>query len=147
MTLLQKNRKASFNYEILDKYVGGLSLFGFEVKTIKAGQGSISEAYVKIIGDEVYLVGAHIPPYQPKNTREDYDPYRERKILLKRKEIEELKKRIKEANLTIVPLSLYNKGRYVKVEIALARGKKLVDKRQNIKKRDVERDLGRRLKN
>ncbi len=147
MTLLQKNRKASFNYEILDKYVGGLSLFGFEVKTIKAGQGSISEAYVKIIGDEVYLVGAHIPPYQPKNTREDYDPYRERKILLKRKEIEELQKRIKEANLTIVPLSLYNKGRYVKIEIALARGKKLVDKRQNIKKRDMERDLGRRLKN
>ncbi len=147
MTLLQKNRKASFNYEILDKYVGGLSLFGFEVKTIKAGQGSISEAYVKIIGDELYLVGAHIPPYQPKNTRDDYDPYRERKILLKRKEIEELKKRIKEANLTIVPISLYNKGRYVKVEIALARGKKLVDKRQNIKKRDVERDLGRRLKN
>lgn len=147
MTLLQKNRKASFNYEILDKYVAGISLFGFEVKTIKAGQGSISEAYVKIIGDEVYLVGAHIPPYQPKNTREDYDPYRERKILLKRKEIEELQKRIKEANLTIVPLSLYNKGRYVKVEIALARGKKLVDKRQNIKKRDMERDLGRRLKN
>lgn len=147
MTLLQKNRKASFNYEILDKYVGGLSLFGFEVKTIKAGQGSISEAYVKIIGDELYLVGAHIPPYQPKNTREDYNPYRERKILLKRKEIEELKKRIKEANLTIVPISLYNKGRYVKVEIALARGKKLVDKRQNIKKRDIERDLGRRLKN
>lgn len=147
MTLLQKNRKASFNYEILDKYVGGLSLFGFEVKTIKAGQGSISEAYVKMINDELYLVGAHIPPYQPKNTREDYDPYRERKILLKRKEIEELKKRIKEANLTIVPLSLYNKGRYVKVEIALARGKKLVDKRQNIKKRDMERDLGRKLKN
>ncbi|MEZ4103191.1 MAG: SsrA-binding protein SmpB [Candidatus Paceibacterota bacterium] len=147
MTLLQKNRKASFNYEILDKYVGGLSLFGFEVKTIKAGQGSISEAYVKIIGDELYLVGAHIPPYQPKNTREDYDPYRERKILLKRKEIEELKKRIKEANLTIVPISLYNKNRYVKVEIALARGKKIVDKRQNIKKRDIERDLGRKLKN
>ncbi len=147
MTLLQKNRKASFNYEILDKYVAGISLFGFEVKTIKAGQGSISEAYVKIIGDEVYLVGAHIPPYQPKNTREDYDPYRERKILLKRKEIEELQKRIKEANLTIVPIALYNKGRYVKVEIALARGKKLVDKRQNIKKRDMERDLGRRLKN
>jgi len=147
MTLLQKNRKASFNYEILDKYVAGISLFGFEVKTIKAGQGSISEAYIKIIGDEVYLVGAHIPPYQPKNTREDYDPYRERKILLKRKEIEELQKRIKEANLTIVPIALYNKGRYVKVEIALARGKKLVDKRQNIKKRDMERDLGRRLKN
>ena len=148
MTLLQKNRKASFNYEILEKYTGGLSLYGFEVKVIKNQLGgSISEAYIKIKDDEVVLVGAHIPPYQPKNTPDDYDPYRERKVLLKRKEIEELKKRIKESNLTIVPISLYNKGRYVKIDIALARGKKLVDKRQNIKKRDLERDLGRKLKN
>lgn len=148
MTLLQKNKKASFNYEILEKYTGGLSLFGFEVKTIKKQLGgSISEAYVKIQGDEVVLVGAHIPPYQPGNTPDDYNPYRERKILLKRKEIEELKKGIKESNLTIVPISLYNKGRYVKIDIALARGKKNIDKRQSIKKRDIERDLGRRLKN
>jgi SsrA-binding protein len=147
MTLLKNNRKASFNYEILEKYTGGLSLFGFEVKSIKLGQGSVSEAYVKIKGDEVFLVGAHIPPYQPKNAPETYNPYRERKILLKRKEIEELKKRIKEAGLTVVPISLYNRGRYIKVEIALARGKKLADKRQSIKKRDIERDLGRRLKN
>jgi len=148
MTLLQKNKKASFNYEILEKYTGGLSLFGFEVKAIKQGVGgSISEAYVKIKGDEVFLVGAHIPPYQPKNSPEGYDPYRERKILLKRKEIEELQKKTKEANLTIVPISLYNKGRYIKIDIALARGKKLVDKRQSIKKRDIERDIGRKLKN
>ncbi|MEZ4211220.1 MAG: SsrA-binding protein SmpB [Candidatus Paceibacterota bacterium] len=148
MTLLQKNKKASFNYEILEKYTGGLSLFGFEVKTIKKQLGgSISEAYVKIQGDEVILVGAHIPPYQPGNTPDDYNPYRERKILLKRKEIEELKKKVKESNLTIVPISLYNKGRYVKIDIALARGKKNIDKRQSIKKRDIERDLGRRLKN
>jgi SsrA-binding protein len=148
MTLLQKNKKASFNYEILEKYTGGLSLFGFEVKAVKLGVGgSISEAYVKIKGDEVFLVGAHIPPYQPKNTPLEYDPYRERKILLSRKEIEELKKKVKESNLTIVPISLYNIGRYVKIDIALARGKKNVDKRQSIKKRDIERDLGRRLKN
>ena len=148
MTLLQKNKKASFNYEILEKYTGGLSLFGFEVKAVKQNVGgSISEAYVKIKGDEVFLVGAHIPPYQPKNTPIEYDPYRERKILLSRKEIEELKKKVKESNLTIVPISLYNKGRYVKIDIALARGKKTVDKRQSIKKRDTERDLGRRLKN
>ena len=148
MTLLQKNKKASFNYEILEKYTGGLSLFGFEVKAVKQNVGgSISEAYVKIKGDEVFLVGAHIPPYQPKNTPIEYDPYRERKILLSRKEIEELKKKVKESSLTIVPISLYNKGRYVKIDIALARGKKIVDKRQSIKKRDMERDLGRRLKN
>lgn len=148
MTLLQKNKKASFNYEILEKYTGGLSLFGFEVKAIKKNVGgSISEAYVKIKGDEIFLVGAHIPPYQPKNTPTEYDPYRERKILLSRKEIEELKKKVRESSLTIVPISLYNKGRYVKIDIALARGKKNVDKRQSIKKRDMERDLGRRLKN
>lgn len=148
MTLLQKNKKASFNYEILEKYTGGLSLYGFEVKTIKQQTGgSISEAYVKIQGNEVFLVGAHIPPYQPGNTPEDYNPYRERKILLKKNEIEELRKKIKESNLTIVPISLYNKGRYVKIDIALARGKKTIDKRQSIKKRDIERDLGRRLKN
>ncbi len=148
MTLLQKNKKASFNYEILEKYTGGLSLFGFEVKAIKQNVGgSISEAYVKILGNEVFLVGAHIPTYQPKNTPEDYNPYRERKILLKRSEIEELQKKMKESNLTIVPISLYNKGRYIKIDIALARGKKIIDKRQSIKKRDIERDLGRRLKN
>jgi SsrA-binding protein len=147
MKTIANNRKASFNYDIIEKYTGGISLFGFEVKSIKNGQGSISEAYVKIKGDEVFLVGAHIPPYQAKNTPEDYNPYRERKILLNKKEIVELKKRIQEANLTIVPISLYNKGRYIKADIALARGKKLVDKRQSIKKRDIERDLGRRLKN
>lgn len=148
MTLLQKNKKASFNYEILEKYTGGLSLFGFEVKAIKQSVGgSISEAYVKIKGEEVFLVGAHIPPYQPKNTPIEYDPYRERKILLGKKEIGELKKKVRESSLTIVPISLYNKGRYVKIDIALARGKKNVDKRQSIKKRDMERDLGRRLKN
>jgi SsrA-binding protein len=148
MTLLGKNKKVGFNYEILEKFTGGLSLFGFEVKAIKTNTGgSLNEAYVKIKGDEIFLVGAHIPPYQPKNSPEDFDPYRERKILLKRSEIEELKKKTKEANLTIVPISLYNKGRYIKIDIAIARGKKLVDKRQSIKKRDIERDLGRRLKN
>jgi len=148
MTILKKNKKASFNYEILEKYTGGLSLFGFEVKAIKSNAGgSISEAYVKTKGGEFYLVGAHIPPYQPKNTPDDYDPYRERKILLNKKEMEELKKKTKEANLTIVPISLYNRGRYVKIELAIARGKKLTDKRQDIKKRDIERDLGRKLKN
>jgi SsrA-binding protein len=147
MTLLKKNRKASFNYEILEKYVGGLSLLGFEVKSVRMGHGSIAESYVKIKDGEIWLTGAHIPPYQPKNTPDGYDSYRERKILLNKKEIDQLVKRSKEAGLTIVPLSLYNKGRYVKVDIALARGKKKIDKRQNIKKRDTERDIGRRLKN
>lgn len=148
MTLLGKNKKASFNYEILDKYTGGISLFGFEVKAIKKGVGgSLGESYVKIKNGELYLVGAHIPPYQPKNTDEKYNPYRDRKILLKKKEIEEIKRKLDGQNLTIVPISLYNKGRYIKIDIALARGKKKSDKREAIKKRDLERDLGRRLKN
>ena len=147
MTLLQKNKKASFNYEILEKYTGGLSLFGFEVKAVKQNVGgSISEAYVKIKGDEVFLVGAHIPPYQPKNTPIEYDPYRERKILLSRKEIEELKKKVKESNLTIVPISLYNKGRKLKLQIAIARGKKKQDKRETLKKRTTEREVRREHK-
>lgn len=147
MTLLKKNRKASWNYDILEKYVGGLSLLGFEVKAVRLGHFSINEAYVKIKGGEIWLTGAHIPPYQPKNTPDDYNPYRERKILLNKKELENLKKRIKEAGLTIIPVSLYNKNRFIKLEIALARGKKKADKRESIKKRDIERDLGRRLKN
>lgn len=146
MTLLGNKRKASFNYDILDKYVGGIELLGFEVKSIKNGQGSLGESYIRIKGDEVFLIGAHIPPYQAKNTPESYDPYRERKILLTKKEIQELKKKTESQNLTIVPISLYNKGRYVKIEIALARGKKKTDKRETIKKRDLERDLGRKLK-
>ena len=147
MTLLGNKRKASFNYDILDTYTGGLSLLGFEVKSVKNGQSSIGEAYIKVRGDELFLVGAHIPPYQSKNTPDTYDPYRERKILLNKKEILELKRKTKETNLTIVPISLYNKGRYVKIDLAVARGKKTIDKRQSIKKRDIERDLGRRLKN
>lgn len=147
METLLRNSKYGRDYETIEKLDAGISLMGSEVKSVKLGQGSISEAYVTVKAGEVYLVNAHIPAYQPKNTPESYDPYRERKLLLSKKEIEMLSERVREANLTIMPLSLYNNGRKLKLTVALAKGKKKFDKRLSIKKRDIEKDLGRRLKN
>ncbi len=147
MEILLKNKKVGLNYEILEKFEAGISLLGFEVKSLKAHTGSISEAFVTLRGGEAFLVKAHIPPYQANNTPEGYDPYRERKILLNKKELKELGDSVKTKTLTIAPISMYNKGRNIKLEIALVRGKKKADKRHSIKKRDIEKDLGRRLKN
>ncbi|MFT5280890.1 MAG: SsrA-binding protein [Flavobacteriaceae bacterium] len=145
MSLLS-NKYARSNYEILDTYEAGLSLHGFEVKSLRLGHGSLKEAYVKEENGELFLVGCHIPAYQPKNTPESYDPYRERKLLLKKKELEALLKKLKGSGLTIIPLSVYNKYRYIKCEIALAKGKKKHDKRQDMKKKDAKRDIDRTLK-
>jgi SsrA-binding protein len=147
MEILLKNTKAHFNYETQNKFEAGISLFGFEVKSLKEHQGSINESYVELKGGEAYLVKAHIPPYQTNNTPDDYDAYRPRKLLLNKKELLLLEDSLKQSNLTVVPLSMYNKGRTLKLEIALAKGKKKFDKRESIKKRDIEKDLGRRLKN
>jgi SsrA-binding protein len=141
-----KNKKAGFNYEILDKYTAGMELLGTEVKAIKKGWGSLEGAHVVIRSGEAFLVGATIPPFQPANTVEGYEPTRTRRLLLQKKEISELEKSLQNKGLTIVPISMYNKGRYIKLDLALARGKKKFDKRETIKKRDVERDLGRSLK-
>lgn len=147
METFLRNSKYGRDYETLEKLDAGISLMGSEVKSVKLGQGSISEAYVTVRGGEVYLVNAHIPAYQPKNTAESYDPYRERKLLLSKKEIALLSERVREANLTIMPLSLYNSRNKIKLSLALAKGKKKFDKRLSLKKKDVERDLGRRIKN
>ncbi|HEY4483661.1 MAG TPA: SsrA-binding protein SmpB [Candidatus Paceibacterota bacterium] len=141
-----KNKKAGFNYEILDKYTAGMELLGTEVKAIKKGWGSLEGAHVVIRSGEAFLVGATIPPFQPANTVEGYEPTRTRRLLLQKKELSELEKSLQNKGLTIVPISMYNKGRYIKLDLALARGKKKFDKRETIKKRDVERDLGRSLK-
>jgi len=137
---------ASFNYELLDKYEAGLSLLGTEVKSIKLNQGSLKESYVIIENNELFLVKAHIPAFQPGNTAAEYDPYQNRKLLLSKKEIAEIVKKKHEAGLTVIPISMYSKGNKIKLSIALARGKKKHDKRESIKKRDTERDLGRILK-
>jgi SsrA-binding protein len=142
---LADNRKAKFDYEILERFTAGLELLGLEVKAIKAGKISLAGAFVVVRGGEAYLIGADISPYQPKNTPKDYDGTRERKLLLSKKEIAELEKAEQTKGLTIVPLSVYNKGRFLKLDLAIARGKKQFDKRQAIKKRDTERDLKRTL--
>lgn len=143
---LIKNRKAGFNYELLEKMEAGIALLGFEVKALKSGRGSLEGAYITLRNGEAFLLHAHIPPYQPGNTPKEYNPYRERKLLLNKREINHLIGIEKQRGLTIVPISVYNKKNKVKIEIAVARGKKKYDKRETIKKRDTEREVGRTLK-
>ena len=144
---LAKNRTARFDYEILEKYEAGISLRGFEVKSMKSGKVNLSGSYAVIRGGEVWLLGMDIQPYQPKNTPSDYDPGQTRKLLLTEHEIKNLSGKIKESSLTLVPLRAYIKGRFIKIELGLGKSKKKRDKREAIKKRDVEREIGRRLKN
>ena len=121
-------------------------MLGFEVKSLKKGQGSLVGARVSVRGNEAFAVNINIPPYQPKNTPKDYDPERPRKLLLGKKEVLELSKVEGQKGLTIVPISVYNKGRKLKLEIAVVRGKKKYDKRQTLKKRDTEREIRRDFK-
>jgi SsrA-binding protein len=146
MSALLENKKANFNYEILEKYEAGISLYGFEVKALKKKMGSFLGSFVGVRGGEVFLMGANIPPYQPKNTPKDYDPKRVRKLLLNKKEIDKLIGFEKEKGLTIVPISLYSKGPKLKISIGIARGKKKHDKREVIKKRDSDRYIEKQMK-
>lgn len=146
MPIFIKNKKATFNYEILEKYEAGIELFGYEVKSIKKNQGSLEGTHVTIRGNEAFLVGANIPPYQPANTPKDYDSERNRRLLLTKKELSELEGLEGKKGLTIIPISMYSKGQKVKVEIAVVRGKKKFDKRETIKKKDVQRDMDREFK-
>ncbi|OGI70858.1 SsrA-binding protein [Candidatus Nomurabacteria bacterium RIFCSPHIGHO2_02_FULL_35_13] len=141
-----ENRKARFNYEILEKYETGIELLGVEVKSIRSGRMSLEGAFVVVRGGEVFLINSNIPPYQPNNTSKDYDPLRNKKLLLTKKEIATLAGSEKNKSLTIVPISVYNKGRKIKVEIALVKGKKKHDKRESIKKRDTDREIRREYK-
>ena len=145
MMRLIENKKALFDYEVLEKLEAGIELLGFEVKSIRGQRGSLNGAYVSVKGGQVFLIGAHIPPFQPNNTPSNYDPYRERKLLLTKGEIRSLIGREKAKGLTIIPISVYNRKNKIKVEIAVARGKKKYDKRAVIKKRETEREI-RRLK-
>lgn len=147
MKILVKNKQAHFNYELKENFEAGISLLGDEVKSLKTGHGSLSEAFVVEENGELYLTKSYVPAYQPSNVTPNYDPYRRRKLLLKKAEIEKLIKARSAEGLTLIPTKLYNKGRLIKLAVALARGKKKSDKRQTIKKRDTERDLGRTLKN
>ena len=141
-----ENRKAYFNYEIIEKITAGIELLGFEVKAIKAGQMSLDGAYAIIRGNEAFLIGAGITSLQPKNIPKDYDDRRNRRLLLTKKEIGRLALSEKQNGLTIVALSVYNIGHKIKVELGLAKGKKKSDKRESIKARESDREIRRTLK-
>jgi SsrA-binding protein len=141
-----ENRKARFDYEILFKYETGIELLGTEVKSVRGGQMSLEGAFVIVRGGEAFLINSNIPPYQAKNAPKDYDSLRNRKLLLTKKEIAELAGSEKNKSLTIVPISVYNKNRKIKVGIALVKGKKKFDKRETLKKRDTDRELRREYK-
>ena len=146
MELISKNKKALFKYEILEKFEAGISLIGQEVKSIKLGRINLAGSYAVLKNEEAFLIGAKIPPYQPKNAPKNYDSERLRKLLLKKSEIKYLIGKTKQKGLTIVPLSVYNKRGRIKIEIALVRGKKEIDKRETIRKRETEREMERELK-
>lgn len=146
MTNYAENRKVYFNYEILEKYEAGIELLGSEVKSVRGGKMSLDGAFVIVRGGEAYLINAQIPPYQPNNTLKDYDPLRNKKLLLTKKEIAALAGSATNKSLTIVPISVYNKGRKIKVAIALVKGKKKFDKRESIKKRETDREIRREYK-
>ena len=141
-----ENRKARFDYEILEKYETGIELLGSEVKSVRNGRMSLEGAFIIVRGGEVYLINANIPPYQPKNAPADYDPLRNRRLLLTKKEITELAGSEKNKSLTIVPISVYNKNRKIKVQVALVKGKKTRDKRASIQKRETDREIRREYK-
>ncbi|MEQ9304182.1 MAG: SsrA-binding protein SmpB [Marinoscillum sp.] len=138
-----KNRKASFEYEFLDKYEAGIVLKGTEIKSIREGKASVQEAYCYINGQELYIKGLNISPYT-NSSFQNHQIDRERKLLVRKKEIEKIKEKTEEKGLTIVPVRIYiNKRGFAKLEIAVARGKKLFDKRDSIKKKDQDRELKR----
>lgn len=138
------NRRAFFDYEILEKLEAGINLYGAEVKAVRLGHADLSGSFVKIIGSEVYLVNAKIFPYKYA-TPEGYDERRTRKLLLHKKEIIALKSRAEGSNLTLVPLSFYTTKSFIKVQVGLGRGKKAYEKREKIKKRDIQRSVEREL--
>jgi SsrA-binding protein len=146
MRLIAKNKKAFFNYEILETYEAGISLVGSEVKSIREGRISLKESYAEIKEGELFLVNCHVSPYDAAN-RFNHDPLRERKLLLHRREIKRLTGKIKERGLTLVPTKILinDKGK-VKVELALAKGKRAYQKREAIRERDRDREMQAELK-
>lgn len=146
MANLLDNKKVRFNYEILDTFDAGIELYGNEVKSLRAQHGSLDGSHITVRGGEAYLIGCTIPPYQPSNTSKDYNPERNRRLLLTKKELAELSGIESKKGLTVVPISVYNKGRNLKVQIGIARGKKAFDKRETTKKREVNREMRREMK-
>lgn len=145
MPRLAQNKKANFDYELLEKYEAGLVLFGHEVKAVRAGQVSLKGSFISLRTKggktELYLVGCQISPYKQAGPLPEYNQTRERKLLLKGEEISRLLGRKQTEGLTLIPLQIYTKHSFLKLEFAVARGKKKYDKREAIKKREVDRNL------
>ena len=147
MTILATNKKAGFDYEILEKFEAGLALAGYEVKSAKLGHMSLKGSYVVVKGDEAYLLNAHISPYQPKNMPLDYDPTRSRRLLLHKSEISRLVGEQSQKGLTFIPLSVYtNTIGKIKLSFALAKGKKKFDKRAAIAEQESKRRIQRAMR-
>lgn len=147
MAVLSENRKANFTYHILEKFQAGLSLLGPEVKSARLGRMQIAGSYAHFKGNELFLVGSTIPPYQPNNMPEGYDPSRARKLLLSKKELLYLAGKAQERGLTLVPLRVYSSSAgKIKLELGLAKGKKIWDKREALKKRDIEQEIRQNIR-
>ncbi|MBI3304746.1 SsrA-binding protein SmpB [Candidatus Parcubacteria bacterium] len=147
MSTLTENRRARFDYDVLETIEAGIVLTGQEVKSTKLGRMSLTGAFGTVHDNAVWLTGASIPPYQPKNAPANYDPERSRKLLLNRSEINRLVGKMKERGLTLVPLKVYTAHGRIKVELGLGRGKKTHDKRETMKRREARREIDRTLKN
>ena len=143
MNVIAKNRRVRFEYDILERVEAGLVLAGSEVKSLRDGRASLAEAYAVVQEGEVYICKMHIPPYEPAN-RLNHEPTRRRKLLLRKREIRRLVGKVAERGLALVPLQLYfNKRGFAKLELGLARGRKLYDKREVLKKRSAQREMER----
>jgi SsrA-binding protein len=145
MKVLAKNRRASFDYDLTEKIVAGLVLSGAEVKSLKAGHGSLKGSFISLRDNEAYVSNAHITPYAQASNKTDLDPTRNRKLLLHRRQIDDLIAS-KQTGLSVVPTALLLSGNLIKIEIGVGRGKKRYDKRESIKQRDTNRELARQLK-
>jgi SsrA-binding protein len=141
-----RNKKVGLNFTLEDTIEAGIQLLGTEVKSVKAQHGSLNGSHVTLLNGDLVLLGAHIPAWQEKNASSAFDPYRTRKLLVHKKELVELAKQLKTKRLTIVPISLHNKGSLIKLSIAVARGKKTVDKRNTLKEKADKRDMDRAIK-
>ena len=145
MKVLAANRKARFEYEILERFVAGIALTGTEVKSLRAGRANITDGYVAFSGDEAFLVDVHISPYENAGYA-SHEPLRRRKLLLHKREIQRLHGKVTEKGLTVVPLAIGIEGNWIKVELALGKGKKLHDKRETIRRRTLDREAEAALK-
>lgn len=145
MTQLVSNKKVGMTYEIGEKMFAGVELFGYEVKALRKNQGSLEGSYIIVRGGEAFLIGAYIPPYQAGNTPKEYNDRRNRVLLLHKKEIAMLAD-IENKKTPLIPLAFITAGTKIKLEFTIAKGKKKYDKRQSIKKRDLERETGRKFK-